>query len=229
MNPKPLNAVPGLLTTARFLCFFSLAIWLGGIVFFGAIAIPAAKSFDRALVPLMVGAMLARFTPVLYICGALLLVGWGLERVARGMMDHRNRKLWMAQGMCSTLMLAIALYLGLVLMPSLQAAQRAAGGGDVARQTMAQASTAQSTTTQSAGLETRKSIVIPLPAPVAGAEKSRFDAQHKRYTQLTMLSVWLALATLVLLCVRLSRVVPPHEYSCAGQQAEHEAAATSNA
>jgi len=224
LNPKPFSAVPRLLTTARFFCFFSLAIWLGGLVFFGAIAIPAAKSFDRALVPLMVGAMLARFTPVLYICGALLLIGWGLERVARGMMDNRNRKLWMAQGACSTLMLAIALYLGLALMPSLQASQRAAGGGDAARQAMAQASTAQS-----AGLETRKSIVIPLLSPVAGAAKTRFDAQHKRYTQLTMVSVWLGLATLALLCARLSRALPPHEYSCAEQQTECEAAATSDA
>jgi hypothetical protein len=69
----------------------------------------------------MVGAILRSFTPVMYVCGLLLIFGWLAEwKLPR---PGRTGFLWWAQGISSMVMLLIALYLGQALMPRLVALQ----------------------------------------------------------------------------------------------------------
>jgi|GEM_PF-5795910 len=113
----------GLTAACRFLVLVGLAFWIGGLVFLGAVAAPLTFKIARAhhsgiLAPQMVGAMVTRFNIVTYVCGALLLMGWLGENLSQGVSAGLRRKLWGVQGLCSGLMLLIALYAGLVMMPA---------------------------------------------------------------------------------------------------------------
>lgn len=115
------NGSNGWLGFTRFLTLLALVVWVGGLAFLGPIAAPAIFKVSRPLGPIMVGAMLQRFTPVTYICGLLLLLGWLAEvKLPR---PGRAGVLWWFQGACSVLMLVIALYLGQTLMPRINALQ----------------------------------------------------------------------------------------------------------
>jgi uncharacterized membrane protein len=172
------------LAALRFVALFALAVWVGGIVFLGAIMAPAAFGISRALGPQLVGAALARFTPATYICGVLMLLAWagegGLNRRRSGRNESRvaGHKLWWAQGACMLVMLAVALYLGRVLTPRLNSLQPPAINA------------------------------ITRGAPLRGTDKAAFDAAHQRYTQLTKLNLWLGIATLFLLSLRTSAFRP---------------------
>ncbi len=192
MNQAPFFQSRWTLATARFLTLLGLAVWLGGLAFVG-VAAPAVFALNRALGPQAVGAMLARFTPIMYGCGALMLLGWALERLRRGEIHSGNARLWQAQGIGTLAMLAITLYLGRAVMPEINATQPLRA----------------STTTRTQAAPPRTNA----PAPAAKTLKARFDAAHKRYTQLTKLVVLLGAATLLLLCLRLSVARPWDESS----------------
>ena len=189
-----------MLAGARFLTLLGLAVWLGGLAFMGAVAAPAIFGVSRALGPQAVGAMLARFTPMMYGCGALMLLGWALERLRRGEIHSGNERLWWAQGIGTLAMLIITLYLGRAVTPEINATQPLRS--PVAART--QGAPPRTTAT----------------APQAKALKARFDVAHKRYTQLTKVTVLLGMATLLLLCLRLS--VPRSDY----ESSNHLASAT---
>jgi hypothetical protein len=179
-----------MLAGARFLTLLGLAVWLGGLAFVG-VAAPAVFELNRALGPQAVGAMLARFTPMMYGCGALMLLGWALERLRRGEIHSANERLWWAQGIGTAAMLIITLYLGRAVMPEINATQPP-------RSSVA-------ARTQAAPPRTNA------PTPTAKTLKARFDAAHERYTQLTKVTVLLGMATLLLLCLRLSVPYPGYE------------------
>lgn len=161
-----------LLIVARFLGLLGLGLWLGGLAFFGAMAAPAMFKISRAagvgeLAPQMVGVMLARFNSVMYACGVFLLLAWLVEPLCGAVRAGASRTLWWIQGLCSIAMLAIAIYLGTVLMPQLTRLQR-----DVR----------PSTTTA-----TRQ----------ANAAKARFDALHTGYSGWAAVTLYLGLAALL--------------------------------
>lgn len=183
------------LAAARFLTLLGLAVWLGGLAFLGAAAAPAVFGVSRALGPQAVGAMLARFTPLTYICGALMLLGWLGERLRRGEIHAGNARLWWAQGACTIAMLSITLYLGRVVTPEINAMQRLT--------TLTTAKVRTSADRANAGA---------LPQS-ASAYKARFDAAHNRYTQLTKLTMLLGAAALFLMCLRLSAAARWEEHS----------------
>lgn len=109
------------LGAVRFVTLLALVVWIGGLAFLGMAAAPAIFKVSRPLGPIMVGAMLERFTPVMYICGVLLLLGWLAE--VKFVRMGRAGVLWWLQGVCSMVMLLIALYLGQSLMPRINELQ----------------------------------------------------------------------------------------------------------
>lgn len=176
-----------LVAGSRCLVLVGLAFWLGGLVFLGAVAAPLIFQFCRAhhvaiLAPQMVGAMVTRFNLVTYVCGVLLVLGWLGE--AGGRAVGASRKLWWTQGVCSTLMLLIALSSGLVLMPRLHVLQA---------QLLPQLART--------GLTTPASPTLGLN-PREAALKATFDAAHQHYQQIAMVAWWLGVVTLLALAVR---------------------------
>ena len=169
---------------ARFVTLLALSIWLGGILFLGAVAAPAAFKINRALGPQLVGAMLLRFNPITVVCGVLMLLGWFFEgrpesAQSSAKRGRLSRRLWKVQGACSGAMLALTLFLSLVMMPRIVQLQPAV--------VPAVASSTSRTLT-----------------PVAPA-KAEFDRLHSRYTQLTLLCWWLGIGTLGCLSWRSAR------------------------
>ena len=172
-----------LLGGVRFLTLAALALWLGGIIFLGAIAAPAIFQVARGhgvaeLGPRMVGAMVARFNGLTYGLGLLLLAGWGIEHWLRAVRHGYPRKLWWLQGACSAAMLGIALYLGFVLMPRLNRLQEQLPVPQI------------------------RAARAPASRPVSSATKSEFNRAHRSYTDLTMLVFWLGMGTLLSLALR---------------------------
>ena len=170
------DKVSGWLGTTRFLTLLALVVWVGGLAFLG-IAAPAMFKVSRPMGPLMVGAILKNFTPVMYICGVLLMVGWLAEMKLPK--PGRAGLLWKLQGACSVVMLLLALYLGMGLMPRITALQPLA-----IRQGDAEAK---------------------WPSP---EKKAEFDAAHKGYTSATKLVVFLGLGTLFVFALRTTVAVP---------------------
>jgi len=175
--PRKINSWLG---ATRFLTLLALVVWVGGLAFLGMAAAPAIFKVNRPLGPVMVGAMLQRFTPVMYVCGVLLLLGWLAE--AKFARQGRTGVLWWVQGICSMLMLLIAIYLGQSLMPRI-----------VALQPQAVASS------NHAG---------EWPTPQAKAE---FDEAHKGYTNMTKVVVYLGLGALLALSLRTTVSTPGRE------------------
>lgn len=176
-----------LIAASRFLVLIGLAFWLGGLVFLGAVAAPLLFQFCRAhhiavLAPQIVGAMVTRFNIVTYVCGVLIVLGWLGESGLRA-----GRKLWWTQGICSMLMLLIALYSGLVLMPRLNTLQ-----AQLLPKLVRAGVTTFSAVEESA---------VPLNSQDA-ALKATFDAVHQNYQQIAMLAWWLGILTLLALAVR---------------------------
>jgi uncharacterized membrane protein len=103
---------------ARFLLLIALALWLGGFVFFGAIAAPTMFKTGRAhelytIAPLMVGAILSRFALFSTVCGVVMLAGWLLEGGFKKMSAARK---W--QGVLTGVALLLTLISNFVLLPN---------------------------------------------------------------------------------------------------------------
>ncbi len=131
-RPKTRQTPLILLTIARVFVLLALALWIGGLGFFGALAAPAMFKIARAagqgeLAPQMVALMLSRFGYVTYACSVLLLLGWLVEQINGAVSDRVDRIWWWIQGASSLAMLGIALYLNQVLMPQIQGLQTKLG------------------------------------------------------------------------------------------------------
>ena len=170
----------------RALALLAIALWVGGMAFFGAVAAPllfraARQSAAPELAPLLVGQMLGRFTWVTYVCSALLLAGWLLD----GFCSRDRRFLWWLQGALSALCLAFAVWLGAVLLP----------------QTVAQQAQIVPLFAKDARGQTL--------TPAEGAERARFDVGHKAYEKLGALNVYLLLGLLGIIVARTRVWAPP--------------------
>jgi putative copper export protein len=175
-----------LLSVARLLTVLGAGIWIGGLAFFGAVAAPIIARVDRSLLFVLVAPMLSRFSVVTYVCGGLMLLGWLMERyIARGV-PRRSLPVWWAQGAFTVAMLALALYLGQVLMPQIKELQR-----DLRKPS-----------TIIGLLEDR---LLKKRGGAAVESRTDFDLAHNRYSQMSQVTVYLGLATLFLFCWRVSR------------------------
>jgi len=180
----------------RFLTILGAALWIGGLVFFGAVAAPVLVKTDRALLFLLVAPLLARFAIVTYVCGALMLFGWLGERMTqmarerRGEEIARGLSLWRAQGVFSVLMLLIALYLGMLVMPRLLQLQP---------QMQAENARVALNAPRNSSASTRE-----IPDAQKSPQRREFDALHERYSGLARVTVWLGFCVLFTLCLRLS-------------------------
>jgi hypothetical protein len=113
----------------RFAAVLALALWIGGLVALGALAAPAA--FDvlgalgvegRALAGSVVGETLRRFNLVAYGCAGVVL----LSLAVRGVLGPRPRRFGMrVAGLF--LMIAAAVYAGVVVAPQIVRAQQTIG------------------------------------------------------------------------------------------------------
>jgi len=114
----------------RYVYVLALVVWLGGMVVLGAIVAPAtfqvlqasAPDNGRALAGDLFGQMLARFHYVAYASGGLLL----LSLVAMALLGPRPRAFAVRLAVIAA-MLLVALYSGLVVLPTIDAIQLEAG------------------------------------------------------------------------------------------------------
>ncbi len=179
----------------RFLTVLGAALWIGGLVFFGAVAAPVLVKTDRALLFLLVAPLLARFAFVTYVCGALMLLGWLGERAVqvtrekRGGEIARGLSLWRVQGFCSSAMLVVALYLGMAVMPRLLQLQPQMQAENARIQRAAPTVGAPSQ---------------DIPESQKTPQRREFDSLHERYSSLARVTVWLGFGVLFTLCLRLS-------------------------
>jgi formate hydrogenlyase subunit 4 len=101
------------------------ALWLGGMV---AIALTAPVVFQvvpsRDLAGRVFGGVLARLFPLIYVCGALILVA-GAVHVARARALTRSS---LARYGLVAVMLAVAVYTGVVVLGEMQTIQAALPG-----------------------------------------------------------------------------------------------------
>jgi len=109
----------------------ALVVWLGGMIVLGAIVAPAtfqvlqtsAPDIGRALAGNLFGVVLARFHYIAYSAAAVLL----LTMAAMALLGPRPRGL-PVRGILVAVMLAIAVYSGVVVTGRLNAIQRDVGG-----------------------------------------------------------------------------------------------------
>jgi hypothetical protein len=190
-----------LLSVARLFTVLGAGMWIGGLVFFGAVAAPIISRTDRSLLFVLVAPMLSRFSFVTYVCGGLMLLGWLMERYVANGVSRRSLPAWWAQGAFTVVMLSIALYLGQVLMPQIKELQR-----DLRKPS-----------TIIGLLEDR---LLKNRAGAAGESKTEFDLAHNRYSQMSQVTVWLGLGTLFLFCWRVSRrdEIAPSELALESQR-----------
>ena len=115
----------------RYIYVLALAVWLGGMLILGALVAPTTfeilqangGSQGRELAGAVFGVTLARFHYVAYAAGALLLLTLGAMRVLGPRPAHSGLR-----AIIIALMLASALYSGLVVLRQIDAVQAAAGG-----------------------------------------------------------------------------------------------------
>ena len=168
---------------ARALALLGIGIWVGGMAFFGAVTAPLMFRAARAsaapeLAPILVGQMLGRFTWVTYICGALMIVGWLFD----GLITRDRRFLWWAQGATTATCLALAMYLGAVILPRTVAQQDAIVPLFVK--------------------DARKQALTPAEQ----AQRKAFDVGHEEYQKIGSINVYLLIGLLGLIVAR-TRVV----------------------
>jgi hypothetical protein len=176
---KQNSAYNGFLIFVRWLTMLTLGLWLGGIAFLGAVTAPLIFRFLRSqnlepLAPQLFGVILERFSIVGLVCGVLALCAWLLDG-AMSKPAQGRRTLWSAQGGCTGLMLAVALYLQLGALPALLHDQMA-----VIKES------------QETGI-----VLSAHGTEGKSAMRLRYDALHQRYSGLTMVIFWLGAAGLV--------------------------------
>jgi uncharacterized membrane protein len=114
----------------RYVYILALVVWLGGMVVLGAVVAPTIFSVlqasdpasGRALAGVAFGAMLGRFHYIAYAAGAILLV----TLAAMALLGPRPRGL-AARSAIVAVMLAVALYSGVVVLGNVDAIQREVG------------------------------------------------------------------------------------------------------
>ena len=115
----------------RYVYVLALAVWLGGMIILGAVVAPttfqvlqaSAPATGRELGGAVFGTTLARFHVVAYVAGGLLLVTLAGMRVLGPRPAHVG-----VRAIIAALMLAVALYSGLVVLRQIDAVQVEAGG-----------------------------------------------------------------------------------------------------
>lgn len=115
----------------RYAALLAAALWAGGLLALGAIAAPsifdtvAARgvSEGRVLAGAIFGEILRRFHLLSYAAGAIIIC----SLVARGALGPRPAHLGLRLAVASV-MLAVALYSGIVLAAQIERARAAAGG-----------------------------------------------------------------------------------------------------
>ena len=115
----------------RYVYVLALVVWLGGMVILGAVVAPttfqvlqtSVPATGRELAGTVFGATLARFHYVAYIAGGLLLVTLAAMRVLGPRPEHVG-----VRAIIATVMLAVALYSGMVVLRQIDAVQLEAGG-----------------------------------------------------------------------------------------------------
>ena len=114
----------------RYVYVMALAIWLGGMVVLGALVAPTTfevlqarqPAAGRALAGDVFGQTIARFHYVAYAAGTLLLVTLAAMRL----LGPKPPAFGIRSGVI-TAMLAVTLYSGLVVLPSMDVIQQSAG------------------------------------------------------------------------------------------------------
>jgi uncharacterized membrane protein len=115
----------------RYLYVLALVVWLGGMVMLGAVVAPTtfqvlqahAPDTGRELAGAVFGATLARFHYIAYAAGGLLLVTLAAMRALGPPPPHVGLR-----AIIAALMLAVALYSGMVVLRQIDAVQIEAGG-----------------------------------------------------------------------------------------------------
>jgi hypothetical protein len=173
-----------LLGLTRTLVALSFGLWIGGLVFFGAITaaimFPMTKQAGQpALAPQMVGPMLSRFALVCAVCSVVLVLGWALDGVLT-----RRGKGWMAQGALTLAAVGLGTFLNFGLLP-------------------------QTERDQSAVLPLyARAVEGNALSPQEAALKARFDAGHKNFNRLAGINIYLLIGALACL---MARTLPARE------------------
>ena len=115
----------------RYVYVLALVVWLGGMVILGAVVAPTtfevlqagAPATGRELAGAVFGATLARFHYIAYAAGGLLLVTLAVMRVLGPRPRHVG-----VRAIIAALMLAVALYSGMVVLRQIDTVQAEAGG-----------------------------------------------------------------------------------------------------
>lgn len=115
----------------RYVYVLALVVWLGGMVILGAVVAPTTFQVLEASVPAtgrelagaVFGATLARFHYVAYAAGGLLLVTLAAMRVLGPRPAHVG-----VRAIIAAVMLAVALYSGMVVLHQIDKVQAEAGG-----------------------------------------------------------------------------------------------------
>lgn len=115
----------------RYVYVLSLAVWLGGIIVLGALVAPTTFQLLQAIDPSggraaageLFGAFIARFQYVQYAAGLLLF----LTLLVMAVLGPRPRGFAIRVGII-TLMLAIAVYSGFIVLARIDAVQQEIGG-----------------------------------------------------------------------------------------------------
>lgn len=115
----------------RYVYMLALVVWLGGMIVLGALVAPAtfqvlqasAPETGRALAGELFGVVLARFHVLAYGAAAVLL----LTMAAMALLGPRPRGL-AVRGIIVAVMLAVAVYSGVVVLGRIDAIQREVGG-----------------------------------------------------------------------------------------------------
>jgi uncharacterized membrane protein len=115
----------------RYVYMLALVVWLGGMIVLGALVAPAtfqvlpasAPEIGRALAGELFGVVLARFHFLAYGAAAVLL----LTMAAMALLGPRPRGL-AVRGIIVAVMLAVAVYSGVVVLGRIDAIQRQVGG-----------------------------------------------------------------------------------------------------
>jgi uncharacterized membrane protein len=114
----------------RYVYLLALVVWLGGMVVLGALVAPTVfdvlqtrdPAAGRALAGDVFGQTIARFHPVAYATGTLLLA----TLVAMRLLGPKPAAFGVRGGIIAG-MLAVTLYSGFIVLPGMEVHQRAAG------------------------------------------------------------------------------------------------------
>lgn len=174
-----------LLGFTRTLVALAFGLWIGGLVFFGAITAAimfpmTRKAGQPALAPLMVGPMLSRFALVCAVCSLVLVVGWALD----GLLSKRGKG-WGAQGALTLGAVGLGTFLNFGMLPQIERDQSAV-----------------------LPLYARSVAGQSALSPQESQLKARFDAGHKGFNRLAGINIYLLIGALACL---MARTLPARE------------------